>query len=67
MTSSRTFGGLDSGGCLLGPDCCGREAVGPCRTCRMLSDAVHRFLDTTTIADLAGCGGKEHASAASGN
>ena len=56
----------DAGRCLLGPDCCGQGADCPCRGCRRLAHAVHRFLETTTIADLAGCGGKEHASTAAG-
>lgn len=56
----------DVGRCLLGPDCCGQGATRHCGTCRMLSGAIHRFLDTTTIADLAGCGGKKNASMASG-
>jgi len=47
----------DPGQCLLGPDCCRREEDCPCRTqCRRVASSVHRFLDTTSIADLAGDG-----------
>lgn len=39
--------------CLLGPECCPRDAD-PCRTrCRAITAAVKRFLDSTSIADLA--------------
>jgi Rrf2 family protein len=60
------FEEADAGRCLLGPDCCGNGADCSCRECRTLSHAVHRFLETTTIADLAGCGGEEHVSTAAG-
>jgi len=56
----------DAGRCLLGPDCCGQGPDCPCPTCRRLSHAIHRFLETTTIADLAGYGRKEDDSTAAG-
>lgn len=47
----------DPSRCLLGPDCCEGAEDCPCRSqCRRLASSFHRFLDTTSIADLAGDG-----------
>ncbi|MDP2957298.1 MAG: Rrf2 family transcriptional regulator [Longimicrobiales bacterium] len=57
----------DPGRCLLGHDCCRQEVDCPCQTrCRRLSAEINRFLDTTSIADLAGGGGDYHRSTVSG-